>query len=488
MNILFIYSLYNARLLNKPLESPEQIPFGISYISSVLKKHGHQTNLIVLSRIFGRENYKIIDNFIESFRPKLICFSVVFSEYKFIAGIANYIKNRYPDIYLLIGGVHASLNPEEVLLDDFDALCIGEGEYPALELVSQLEKDKFPSGIRNIWIKRGSGVERNPTRPFLEDLDSLPFPDREMWQGWIKEKPTARHAVLLGRGCPFECAYCCNHALRKISQGQYVRLRSPDNIVEEIKQIREKPSTHQEIYLEIETFYINKEWAIELCSKLEYLNKIPAKPISFGVNLRVTPNTNLEPLFMAFKKSNFKFVNIGLESGSEIIRQQILRRNYSNQDIINAVRLAREYGLKIVLYNLMGIPGETFADFKETIRINRICLPDNIFISIFFPYPGTDLYSTSKLQGLLDAPFETTGERCKAVLGLPGFNKKQIQKSYQWFYYDVYKGNKPLYKLLSSVFSAKFESRFGHNYILMSLYKKIIFGIIRCKKLLRSKA
>ncbi len=484
MNILFVYSLYNAQLLNKPLESQEQMPFGISYISSVLKKHGHQTNLVVLSRIFGRRNNEIIDNFIGSFRPKLICFTAVFSEYKFIAGMANYIKAKYPDIYLLMGGVHATLNPQEVLSDDFDALCIGEGEYPVLELVSELKKDKFPSAIRNIWFKRGSQVEENPARPFLEDLNSLPFPDREMWQGWTKEKPTARHSVLLGRGCPFECTYCCNHALRNISQGQYVRLRSPDNIIEEIKEIRQMSPLHEEIYLEVETFYANKEWAIELCSKLENLNNMLAKPISFGANLRITPNTDFGPLFAAFKKSNFKFINIGLESGSERVRKQILRRNYSNHDIINAVRLAREYGLKILLYNLMGIPGETFSDFKETIKINRICLPDNIFISIFFPYPGTDLYSISKMQGLLDVPLETSGERCKAVLDLPGFKKKQIQKGYQWFYYDVYKGYKPLYKLLLSVFSAKFESRFGGHYFLISFYKKVIFGLIKFKKML----
>jgi len=465
MNILFVYSIDEVYSLIKPLYAPEQIQFGISYISSFLKKHLYQTRLVVLGRLLGKKNFNIIDKYLEEFYPKLICFTAVSSEYSFILDIAKYIKSRYPDIYLMLGGPHVSLNPKEALSGKFDAVCIGEGEYPTLELASQLEKGISPSGISNLWIKNGQIIEENLPRPFLQDLDSLPFPDRQMWQEWIPEGSGAMLPVLLGRGCPFECTYCCNHALKKIASGTYVRLRSAENIIAEIREIITRYPIVETIYLEVETIGINKEWTMQLCSKLQYLNATLNKPLSFGVNLRVTPHMELESLFAEFKKTNFSFINIGLESGSERVRREILKRNYSNADIINAVRLARKYGLKVRFYNLIGVPGETLADFKETIRINKVCQPDSHYTYIFYPYHGTVLYSSCKEQGLLGKNLDTEMERSKACLNLPGFTKRQIQRSYLWFDYYLYKGRKPAYKLLAGVLASKIRLNYFYRRI-----------------------
>src|SRR3972149_4277130 len=463
MNILFIYSLQDAQSTSKPLQSFGQMQFGISYISSFLKKHGHTTKLAVLTRAFNKKKEDFWGKYIEDFKPKLICFTSVSTEYRFIASVANYIKDSYRNSYLLIGGPHVSLNPGDVLLDAFDALCIGEGEFPTLELVAQLESGIAPSGIPNLWIKNGAQIEKNAQRPFSQDLNVLPFPDREMWKDWIGEQPASITPVLLGRGCPFQCTYCSNHALRKIASGSYVRLRSPDNVIEEIKEIIAFDPTRKDIYLEVETMGVNRKWDMELCAKLEVLNASLGHPLNFGVNLRVTPNADIENLFVAFKRSNFKFVNIGLESGSERVRREILKRSYSNEDVIKAVALARKYSLKVNFYNLMGIPGETLADFQETIRINRICQPDSLMVSIFYPYPGTDLHSLCKEQGLLHEQLNQDMERSKAILNLPGFPKKQIQKNYIWFDFYVYKGYKPMYKILASVMARTVHSNYSLN-------------------------
>ncbi|MFA5878109.1 MAG: radical SAM protein [Candidatus Staskawiczbacteria bacterium] len=460
MNILFIYSLNTVGSLAKPLESPEQIQFGISYISSFLKKHGHKTKVAVLSRNSPENNINILNEYLKIFSPKLVCFTAVSTEYPLAADLARYLKEKHPDIYLLIGGPHVSLNPDSVLPDSFDALCLGEGENPVLELVSQLENGVAPSGIPNLWIKQGFELEKNLPRPFLENLDSLPFPDREMWQEWIGERPGSRYAILAGRGCPFQCSYCSNHALKRLAPGSYVRFRSPENIVAEIKDIIAKfPVKKREIYLEVESFNANKEWAIGLCSELEHFNKTLEQPFSFGANLRIMPNADLESFFVALEKANFKFINIGLESGSERVRREILRRNYSNKDVTNAVTLAREHGLKVVFFNMIGLPCETLADFKETVKMNRICLPNQHFTSIFFPYPGTDVYSLCEKQGLLKESSGPEMERMKATLDLPGFSKKQIQRSYILFDYYVYRGRKPMYKILGRVVRAYFTSK-----------------------------
>lgn len=476
MNILFVYSLDGVRSSTRPLRILEQMQLGISYVSSYLKNHGHSTKLLVLGRNLLEKNKsaidtKMIDKYLKRYYPKMVCFTAVATEYQYIAAAAKYIKNRHPDIYLIIGGPHASLNPEEVLSDEFDALCIGEGEYPTFELASQLENGMVPSGITNLWIKHGTGIEKNETRPFLPNLDGLPFPDREIWMEWVEEKQVERLYVLLGRGCPFQCAYCCNHALGKLASGAYVRLRSIDNILDEIKELKDRFPKLKEIYLEIETMGTNKKWAIELCSKLAKFNENLENPLTFGTNIRITPNADLEDLFAAFKKSNFRFVNIGLESGSERIRREVLRRNYSNQDIIRAVDLAKIYGLKVCLYNMLGFPGETPADFMETVKINRICLPDWHLTSIFFPYPGTDLYHLCKEKGFIKGNLDAKAERMRAVLDLPTFPKKQIQSSYIWFDYYVYRDRKPLYKIIPRLITARIKSDF---YVLGYIYRMLM--------------
>lgn len=465
MNILFIYSQQDSQSTAKPLQRSEHIQFGISYISALLKKNGHRTKLIVLTRETRR---KKLGECINNFYPALICFTSVYSEYRFISEIAQYIKERYPHIFLLAGGVHVSLRSEDGLSGPFDALCIGEGEYPTLELVEQLQRGVMPSGIPNLWIKHGDKVERNAVRPFLQNIDNLPFPDRKIWQEWTADCRGA-YSVLLGRGCPFRCAYCCNHALKRLASGSYTRLRSSDNILKEIKEIVACYPKVKEIYLEVESIAINKDFAIELCSKLKDFNATLASPLSFGTNVRITSGIDVEEIFTALKNSNFKFINVGVESGSEKLRTQVLKRNYSNEDIVRVSGVARKCGLKVCFYNLIGIPGETIDDFKETVMINRACLPDWHFLSILFPYPGTDIYSSSRKKGLIPGRLDTEMERSRAILDLPGFSKKEIQKSYVWFDYYVYKGHKPLYKILARVFISKIKTNYYSNRLYRSL-------------------
>ncbi len=471
MKIAFIFSLTDIHSPNKPLQSQQQIQFGISYISAVLNTQGHQTRLLVLSR----ETENAVDTFIEQFQPSLVCFTAVATEYPFIVRIARKIKKNYPFIYLLFGGCHVSLNPEQAILDVFDAVCIGEGEYPTLELIEQLKNGEMPSGIANLWIKHDTEIEKNPPRPFLQDLDTLPFPDRKMWQEWIDPLSETKHSLLLGRGCPYLCTYCCNHALRKLQSGNYVRFRSPQNILEELKRlVADFPKT-EEVYLEIETFTVNIKWATDVCSYLELYNNSRSRPLSFGVNFRIAPNINIEQLVVALKKANFTFVNVGLESGSERIRKEILNRNYSNQDIVRAVELLRQYGLKINFFNLIGIPGETLTDFQETIRINRRCQPDGNLLSIFFPYPGTDLYRVCKERKLLDHFSETDRylERSTVYLDLPEFSRKEIQRNYIWFEWYAYVGYKPIYKILAYVVVRKIHASYNLNrfYRRLTMYR-----------------
>ena len=472
MNVLFVYSLYNIASLRKPIESPEIIQFGLSYLSAFLKKQGHNTKLLVMSRISGTKNEALIDEYIKRFKPRVIAFSSISTEYNFVVSVAQYLQRWHSDIYLIIGGVHVSLNPDGVL-EHFDALCIGEGEQPLLELVTQLGNGKEPSGIKNLWIRHGKTIEKIQTRPYIHDLDIIPFPDRDIWNEWIDAPVDARHTVLLGRGCPFECTYCSNHALKKLSSGKYTRYRSPDNISQEIQKLIKSNPRVKELYLEVESIGVKKEWVKELCAKLAEFNKTLSNSITFGTNIRIMPGIDLDTIFAAFKKANIRFINIGLESGSERIRKVVLNRHYSNNDIIKAVEKAREYGLKVSFLNMIGLPEETLAEHAETVQVNRICQPDWIGHSIFYPYQGTKLYKYCLEKGLVKEPLATDMERSRATLNLPGFNKRQIQNAYVWFEYNVYKGHRPLKQLLWKTMGFKIRSM----PLLYSIFKAITIGM-----------
>lgn len=438
MNVLFVFSEQDPFTQDKPLEVQERVQFGISYISSLLKLNGHETRLVVLTQR-GKDR---LDETVEEFRPGLVCFTSVYSEYGFISSLSREFKIRHPGIYTALGGPHASLRPEECIRDGFDAVCVGEGEYPTLELVEQLQEGRRPSGIPNLWIRNDGQVEKNPSRAFIQDLDSLHFPDREMWDPWIA-MPAYRPSVLVGRGCPFKCTYCCNHALRRVAPGRYVRYRSPGNVVGEIEDFVARYPEAREVYLEVETFGQDLGWAYQLCDALREMNGRLEHPLVFGTNLRVTPRTDFEGLFESFKRAGFRFINIGVESGSEKIRREVLKRDYSNEDIRRAVKSAHDHGLEVGTYNLVGLPGETRRDFKETIRLNRECQPEWFLLAVFYPYPGSDLYRTAEEQGLLKGPPDSDLERRKPVMELPGFSKRQIKRRLTWFAWLIYRGHKP---------------------------------------------
>lgn len=481
MKILFIYSLDDIQSIQTPLRSWSSIQFGISYISSVLKNNGHQTKLLVLGRGQWKDSVNMVSAAIKEFDSRLICFTAVYSQYAFIEKIAGFIKKHWPEKYLIIGGVHATLQPDEVISAPFDAICIGEGEYPTFELCRQLEHSTAPRGIANLWLKSSNGnIEKNKTRDFIQELDLMPFPDRDIWRPWIKEQIDDELSVLLGRGCPYDCTYCSNHALRKIAGGKYVRTRSPEDILREISSLYNNYSIRK-MYFEIETLAINKAWMIELCDRLSAFNSTIGRRLSFGSNFRITRQTIDESLFSALEKANFYKINIGLESGSERIRRTVLKRDYLNTDFLNVVSLARKHKVKVYVFNMIGLPGESLKDHKETVMLNRLCQPDDHYTGIFYPYPGTELYNMCIQQGLIHSVSITGRERTQPVIELPNFSKTQIRKAYTWFNYNVYKGYKPLWKILIRVIMVKIRSCSSANLLFRKATKLPMLRHLRAK-------
>jgi anaerobic magnesium-protoporphyrin IX monomethyl ester cyclase len=481
LSIACVYSVESYVSLEKPIRDGASIPFGLATIASVLKNAGHEVELLVFTP--DTPISETLRPFLQRFRPRLFCLTAVSTQFPLIRTIAEAIKQLDPSIYVALGGAHASLMPEEAIACPFiDAVCVGEGDTAIVELAAQILEGRQPTDIHNFWFKpSGSNtIVKNAPAPFLSDLDSLPFIDRELWRSWIQE-PDRDPSVLVGRGCPFRCSYCSNHILGKLAKGSYVRFRSHNHIIKEIEQITRDPKVTN-VYLEVETIGVNLKYALQLCQALSRFNDRRNTPIQFKINLAVThklvQDINLiNSLLEAFKRANIVTINIGLESGSERIRNEVLRRpRYSNEDILTFCACAIKYDIKIILFVMIGLPGESIADFNETFHIVRLCEPHNIWLSIYYPYPGTDLYRVAK-EGKLFSENNISNvlERRRSYLNLPDFPRWKIMKEYILFKFKVYKGRKSFQQRIFYAIRAAMETnkKIDNIYLYLSRQTKI---------------
>ena len=220
MKILFIYKC----------EFEE--PLGIMYLSSFLKKHGHECYFLDL---------KFEKRFIEEVQkisPDIIGYSITTGKHKFYQKLNLELKKKL-HFFSLFGGPHATFFPEFIYKQGVDAVCRGEGEFPFLELADSFEKGKDITKIKNIWVKVNGKVYKNEVRDLISDLDILPFSDRELLNKYAHYKKMHRRFILTGRGCPYNCTFCFNHSYKKLykNKGKIIRKRSIGNVIEELKLI-----------------------------------------------------------------------------------------------------------------------------------------------------------------------------------------------------------------------------------------------------------
>lgn len=209
---------------------------------------------------------------IRQFKPDIIGFTSTTMDFDFCVRVANEIKNNF-DIPIVFGGVHPTTAPEETInKKPVDMVCIGEGERALTELLDKIQKGETVENIKNFWFKKQGKIIKNHVRPLIENLDVLSC-DRELFD--YKKYLKARGYIVdisAGRGCPYRCTYCINHVLQRLyeGRGKYVRLRSVENIIQEIQELQKKYCI-EGIAFPDDTFTYNKRWLKDFCN--EYAKK-----------------------------------------------------------------------------------------------------------------------------------------------------------------------------------------------------------------------
>lgn len=382
---------------------------GIAQLSSFLKTNGHETSL---SHITKDINKKELHRMINDAKPDYVCFTTMSNQFKFVKLWSSWIKEKY-DVPIVCGGVHATLNPEEVLNHkDIDYVCVGEGEYPLIE--------------NNFWRKNNGEIIKGKSYPFIKELDELPFPDYDLFDcDRMLKINGGNFPVIVSRGCPYNCFNCTNHALRKTQEGNYFRFRSVDNTLEMLDILKQKYKIKNFSFAD-DIFGINKEWVYEFCEK--YPQRIR---LSFDCNLRIEMVD--EKLLQSLKKAGCKKIELGIESGNEWIRQKMLNRNMTNEQIIDVFDMAHKIGLKTRAYNMVGLPYENVKMIEETIELNKQVKPDQVAVFYFYPFKGTKLYDICKENDLLNDK-ENTNYITESVLDLPNISQYDLRRKYNEFY------------------------------------------------------
>jgi anaerobic magnesium-protoporphyrin IX monomethyl ester cyclase len=424
LKILFVYS----DISGVERYGAKKYYSGVGSLSAVLKAAGHETHLVYLQRELARAEFL---SAVEAIAPQLVGFSTTTHQYPYIERYAGYLKEAHPEMILVCGGTHPTLVPEEVAANPaFDIVCVGEGEYALRDLAERLQHGQDYADVPNLWVRRGAEIIRNALRPLVADLDELPYVDRDLFgydeilaanDGWVD--------VMSGRGCPYDCSYCCNPGLkgRYKGLGRYVRFRSVAHVIGELRALSARYRV-KTINFQDDIFTLDRDWTLQFCQAYH-----PEFHYPFWINTRVERILD-EELVKALAEAGCAGIRVGVENGDEALRNSVLKRSMSNADIIAAFRLVQRYGIKAYTCNMIGIPGETPASIQATIDLNRELMPDEFQFSVFYPYPMTELYDIAVAQELIKPGTRLSNYYSKeSVLALPTLSAQELAQGYERF-------------------------------------------------------
>lgn len=365
---------------------------GTMILSAVLKKEGHSVDLIIESDV-----KRIIEK-TQRFRPDIVAMYAVSGSHAWVTSTLRQLKDT-ASVLTVVGGPHATYFPEMIRESGVDIVCRGEGEGAFCELAHRLDRKEPFDNIQNLWVKSDHEISRNPLRPLIENLDDLPFPDRDLYYQFDILKSSPSKHFITGRGCPFNCTFCCNKAYKSIYHGlgTMVRRADPARVCDEIQSVKNAYPL-KSVRFDDEVFLLDTDWASRFLSLYK-------KQINLPFSCLIRADLTSEAIIRAMKDAGCYIAYFGIESGNDRIRNEVLGKNISRDQIRETAWLLRKYGIRIGTFNMVGMPGETFEDAWETVRLNQEIRSDYPWCSIIQPYPGTELEQRAKTDGFLDPEY-----------------------------------------------------------------------------------
>ncbi len=441
----------------------------VESLSAFLKANGHRTGLIFDPCLFEsssvRNRYlsELLDirmalvSQVKESKPGLVAFSVNTVTYQWALQMAGLIKNEI-NVPTIFGGIHVTSMPDRVInREEVDFLCVGEGEYPLLELVNSLETGVVDYNIKNIWFKKDGVIIKNDVRPPIDNLDTLPFLDKGIFYSKYKMFST-NYMTMTARGCPYSCTYCCNDVWHNVYKGnKYLRRRSVDNVIEELLIMKNKYRIKRINFFD-DVFVMDTKWLKEFSEKYKDMIGLP-----FGC-MAHCKLINLERAKL-LKEAGCYGISFGLQTANEANRKNILKRMEKNDDVRKAASICHTVGLRFLIDHIFGIPYEGDKEYIEAINFYNEIRPTGINTYQLAYFPNTRIIQTSKDAGLLtdnDIDLISEGKaQTSTVVGIGNEGSLNIDK-----YREKYN---PYFILLPLL-----PKRFSNMVIRKELYKRNI--------------
>ena len=408
--------------------SPIYPPLGLLYIAAVLEK---EHDIKVVDYDADDMNDNKLKQVFRTFNPDLVGLTASTANINSAKQIASLAKEE--GIKTLLGGLHATMMPEECMnYGCFDFIVKGEGEITIPLIVNNLDKKEF--NIDGMWYKKNGEIIRNKDRPYIQDLDSLPFPSRHLLKNPTAYKPpdALREPVtpmMTSRGCPSRCTYCCTkHIL-----GQEFRFRSPKNIVDEIEHVVDKFGI-QEIHLMDDVFTYNRERVFQFRDEVKRRDIDVNFVLANGLRADQVDRERLE----ALRDLGVISIGCGVESGNQQILNNI-RKDIRLDRVRESYKIAKELGFQTWGFFILGLPGENESTIKDTINFAKELDVDFAKFLILKPYPNSHVWEQLQQENLIDnTDYDNYGVYTAPVHHLKDLNADDILKwqriAYRKFY------------------------------------------------------
>lgn len=408
---------------------------GIEYLSSYLKQKNYDVSLVFDPGIF--RSFTINIEFMHRFfdftgitaekilaeNPDVVGFAVVSDAYGWAVSVAEKIKAK-KDIPIVFGGIHPTSTPETVIAEKcIDYVCIGEGEEAMDELMQAIKNNKPTDNIPNIMTKTNGKINKPTLRELNRNLDSMPFPDKAIFYDAYSGFKDS-YNIISSRGCPFKCTFCYNSFLPSLYGNKFLRQRSVDNVIEELKIAKEKYGIKRVFFVD-DMFSFNLKWLKEFCLKYKEAIGLP-----FTCEIHPTVNQEIVDLLV---NCGCVAVNIGIQTISEKLRKDVLNRPETNEEIIRTLKLFMNTNIFVYVDIILGIPGQDEEELISIIRFLKKYKPDYVLVNWLRCYPGTKIMDIMQEKGIFTeedvkrinsskdyTPFTNTGSSLSEDLGKLG--------------------------------------------------------------------